>query len=300
MTTPPATVPATVPAACEEAALRQRLHRLCPGVIGEEPAIRTETSLLLPGRLGARPVIAKQPTDRRPFWVQRCLHEIAVYRALEAAGPPPVPLPELVAADPETPIVVVTRLPGDALGPDRYPATPPPPERVDLLLACLARMHAWRPTGGIFPVDDDYPAQYARLGPLFTPDDLACVARLHHQVTHRLTLRIAHGDAHLGNALLHDDAVALIDLEFTAWRPPGFDQAKLWVLLGDHPQAQARLRDVIPADPWHQAAFWLAAALICGRELRSHQRMAARQQRLARLAADLHVSLHALHRSDLA
>lgn len=290
----------TLPATTQEAALRQRLYQLCPGVTTDEPAIWTETSLLLPGRLGARPVIAKQPTDRRPFWLQRCRHEITAYQALKAAGPPPVAFPDLVAADPETPIVVVTRLPGGALGPDRYPPAPPPAEQLELLLAALERMHAWRPTGGVFPVDDDYPAQYTYLGPLFTPDDLTCVTRLHHQVTQHLTVRLAHGDAHLGNALLHDGAVALIDLEFTAWRPPCFDQAKLWVLLGDHPRTRARLRDGIPADPWHQAAFWLAAALICGREILSHQRQAAPRERLARLTADLRTSVHALHRSPLA
>lgn len=67
--------------------------------------------------------------------------------------------------------------------------------------------------------------------------------------------------------------LALIDLEFTAWRLPGHDLAVLWILLGDAPGArhqllQHRINDTID----HRAAFWCSALLVCLREIASHQR----------------------------
>jgi hypothetical protein len=273
----------------------QALQRLCPGFVADGPAIRTETSLLIPGRIGARPVIAKHPIDQRAFWLQRCRHEIAVYQGLGNAGPLPVRFPELIAADPQAYLLIITRLPGKTIAPERYPARRPSPRKVELLLAALARLHAWRPgRRAALPCDDGYPAQCAGLNTIFSTAVLTRIQQLHADAVPYLGVQVTHGDPNPGNALLADHDVALIDLEVMAWRLPWFDHAMLWVLLGDHPATRAQLLAHVSCDPWQQVAFWLAAALICGREITSHQRHAPtprHRTRLPRLRSDLETCL---------
>lgn len=291
-----------IPRPAEEGAARAALHRLCPGFAADGPATRTETSLLLPGRIDGTPVIAKHPIDRRQFWLQRSRHEITIYRHLRHAGPARVRFPRLVAADPAAYLLVITRLPGEPIGPDRYPTRPPSHRNLDMLLAVLNRLHAWHPPDDLpLPRDHDYPTQYARLRGLFGPRDLAAVQRVYTNASAHLGRLVTHGDAHLGNALaLPGGDIALIDLEVTAVRLPWFDHAMLWVLLGDHPRTRNHILDQTSPGTWDRAAFWLAATLICGRELISHRRHAptgGHQRRLGRLETDLRRCLHQLHRS---
>ena len=98
------------------------LRQVCPGFTSDGRPIRTETSLLLPGRITGVPVLAKHPVDPRPFWQNRCRHEIAVYQALARAASVPVLTPALVTADPGYPVLVITRLSGQPLHPRRYPS----------------------------------------------------------------------------------------------------------------------------------------------------------------------------------
>lgn len=290
-----------IPRPAEEGAARAALHRLCPGFAADGPATRTETSLLLPGRIGGQPVIAKHPVDRRPFWLQRSRHEIAIYQRLAMTTPASPRFPDLVAADPTAHLLVITRLLGDPLGPDRYPTGAPSRRELDMLLAALARLHTWQPPADLaLPDDHDYPAQYARMQDVFRSADLAAVHRLHTHAHTHTGLQVTHGDAHLGNALLLPGGdVALIDLEVTAVRLPGFDHAMLWVLVGDHPEARSHVLDKAPGGTWeHTVAFWLAAALIAARETISHRRHAPtwrHRRRLHRLQDDLLRCLHRLH-----
>lgn len=299
--TGPWTPRSPIPRPAEEGATRSALHHLCPGFAADGPATRTETSLLLPGQIDGMPVIAKHPIDRRPFWLQRSRHETTIYQQLLDTAPDGVCFPRLVAADPTAYLLVITRLPGEPLGPDRYPTRSPSHCDLDMLLAALTRLHAWQPRGDSpLPGDHDYPAQYARLRGLFGPGDLAAVQRVYARVSPHLGQQVTHGDAHLGNALaLPGGDVALIDLEVTAVRLPWFDHAMLWVLLGDHPHARDHILGQIFADTSERAAFWLAATLICGREVISHRRHAptwGHQRRLHRLEADLRRCFHHLDR----
>lgn len=274
------------------------LARICPGFTAAGPPIQTGTSRLHHGAVDGRAVIAKYPTDPRPWWQDRCRHEITVYRVL-ARHPPPVQVPELVAADPDAPLLVVTLLPGEPLHLDRYPAAGTvPAETVTRFLRTLDQLHRW-PLGrrpGLFPDDSDYRHQLNAL-----PDDL-----LTSVVKDSLILlfsragigcQLTHGDAHLGNALNTGPGTALVDLELTAVRPGGYDQAQLFMFLGENPAARA-LVTTVRDGPEGQAGFWLAVVLVTCREILSHRRhgdLPHRQHRLARLHADLALAIDRCH-----
>lgn len=274
------------------AELHAALRQSCPGFHVTGAPVRTATSVLLPGIVGSVAVMAKQPTDPRAFWQDRCRHEITVYRALAAAGPAPVLTPHLVAADPRHPLLVITRLPGQPLHPDRYPAGPVAPTALQSLLRALSRLHTWRPAVA-FPADCDYPSQLADYrGELIPDTDFARIARLCQAVMPAPQLE--HGDAHLGNALDTPCGVALIDLESTAWRPAGYDLAKLWIYLGSSPAARSAVLSRLICWPSQPAGFWIAVTLVAAREITSHRRhqdMPGGRQRLRRLHRDLRAAL---------
>lgn len=268
--------------------------RFCSWFVPTSPLVHTGTSLLRHGVLDGRPVIVKHPIDPRPWWHDRCRHEIAVYQAMRRALPP-VPTARLIAADEQVPLLVLSVLPGAPLYADRYP--PPEtitPATVTRMLAALAQLHTWRPTPStVVPDDTDYPAQLAPfVGSAMTDTDLRILTDLHSRSA--TPVEISHGDAHLGNSSATAQQVALIDFEFTAWRPAGADHAKLYVFLADNPTArQAVLADLGPS-PATAAGFWTAVALVCCRELISHRRhpdLPHRQHRLQSIAADLRHAL---------
>ncbi|MEV6350261.1 phosphotransferase [Actinoplanes sp. NPDC051851] len=278
-----------------------QLTRVCPAFTPCSAPIRTATSLLQPGSLDGQPVIAKQPIDPRPWWHDRCRHEITVYRAFQFTGPPPVPVPTLVAADPDIPLLVLTTLPGEALHPDRYPARGTfPPKAARRLLATLRHLHEWSPSSArAFPDDSDYPNQLASIpSELLDAAAVAMLTELHRRAGTRTEL--SHGDAHPGNARAdRGQQLALLDFEFTAWRPAGYDHAKLFVFLADNPAARAAVLHDLQPGTADQAGFWIAVVLVTCRELISHRRhpdLPHRDVRLAQLTTDLRNALAQTHR----
>lgn len=271
-----------------------------PGFTPGGATLATETSLLVPGTVHGRDAYAKSPLDRRPFWLERARHEIAVYRTLHGRRTP-VTLPELLGADEEAPVLVITRLTGQPLAPDRYPRTPLTSSALTALLDAMDAVHGWQP-GGTWTDDSDYPAQLATLN-LLTRAQLKAASRVFALARRHLPLRLEFGDGHPGNALASPGGgpLALVDLEFLARRLPGYDHAVLWVLLGDHPANRRTVLNAVGHAPAARAAFWIAAALYAGRELVSHQRWApdhTRQSRIPRLHADLCHALAQLHTLD--
>ncbi|MBL6280169.1 aminoglycoside phosphotransferase family protein [Micromonospora fiedleri] len=281
-------------------ALAKHLQTACPGFTPTGSPIRTGTSLLQHGLLHGRQVIAKQPTDPRRWWHDRCRHEIGIYQTFRRIGGPPVPVANLVAADPHLPLLVVTALPGTPLHPDRYP----PAGSVSVtttrrMLTALTALHQWQPTSpAAIPDDTDYPAQLAPFaGSILDAADarlLSDLATLAHP-----PVEVSHGDAHLGNTLATADQVALLDLEFTAWRPVGYDHAKLFIFLADNPAARRTVLHDITASSGAHVGLWLAVALVACRELASHHRHADlpdRDRRVHQLTSDLQRALaHAHH-----
>ncbi len=268
------------------------LRQVCPGFTSDGRPIRTETSLLLPGRVTGVPVMAKHPVDPRPFWQNRCRHEIAVYQALARAASVPVLTPALVTADPGYPVLVITRLSGQPLHSRRYPSSPVSAGTLTGMLETLEVLHGWQPSPA-FPDDSDYRAQFAGFGgELIPPADLKRITWLCGTVMPPLQLE--HGDAHLRNALTTPAGVALVDLECTAWRPAGYDLAKLWVFLAASPYSRAVIGSAASRQPHRLAGFWVAVALVAAREITSHRRhpgLPAAAGRLRQLHADLREAL---------
>ena len=268
------------------------LRQVCPGFTVDGPPIRTGTSLLLPGRTAGNPVLAKHPVDPRAFWQDRCRLEITVYQALAREAPGPVLTPALITADPGYPLLVITRLPGRPLHPDRYPAGPVPAGVLNRMLDALDALHRWTPSPA-FPDDSNYHSQFAGYGgdPIPAPD-LGRIARLCD--TAMPTVQPEHGDAHLANALDTPDGTALVDLESTAWRPAGYDLAKLWVFLAASPRSRTAIMAAASGQPRLLTGFWVAAALVTAREITSHQLhpgLPAAPRRLCQLHADLREAL---------
>lgn len=271
--------------------------RLCPDFAPAGPATRTETSLLQPASWRGTAVIAKTPTDPRPWWLERGRHEIRVYRAI-ADNAPPVPTPRLIAADPAVPVLVITRLPGRPMHPDRYvTADAVSPAQLRRLLATLRALHTWAPPPAAIPDDRDYPAQLAALpAGLLTPADIARLTRLHHQAQPPPVA--SHGDPHPGNTIVaaNDPArLALIDFELVAWRPVGHDHAKLWTLCMAAPDLKNLVLADVGTGPAALAGFWIAAILTIAREILSYWRQ-GHQDRVTALTADLHHALVAAKR----
>lgn len=270
-----------------------RLRTLCPQFTPDGPTWHTETSLLIPGQASETRVLAKHPVDPRPFWQARARHEITVYAAIAAAGPPPVPLPTITGADRDLPVIVITLLPGSPLAPDRYPASPVPAGRLDQLLDTVQALNQWsQPALRVIPPDTGYPAQFRALpADLFNPGELDTLARQASRLACLLGTRLEHGDPHPGNALASPGSpLALIDLESLAHRLPGYDLAVLWTITGPHQQLRNQITSRIDHGRHQHAAFWLSAVLVTSREILSHRRSAptaAHRDRLARLHHDL-------------
>jgi hypothetical protein len=237
------------------------------------------------GVVGQVDVLVKRPVDLRPFWIERARHEITVYRVLHK-HPPRLRTPRLIGADPDEPLLVITVAGRRPLHPDRYAANAVPAATVAAMLDLLDHLHAWNPSG--LPRDDDYTAQLTSIrNPLIGQHEHDLLQEL--QALAAMSVQVEHGDAHLGNVLAPTSNSTLIDFEFTAWRPAGYDLAKLWVYLAadsNRRQILAHLGD----DPRRQAAFWLSTVLVLTREIASYQRDPRQPEglnRVQRLQADL-------------
>lgn len=260
-------------------------QRICPGFRASGPPWLTGTSALLPGVIGDMEVVAKRPVDLRPFWIDRARHEIAVYRVLHA-HPPHAPTPRLVGADPHEPLLITTVAGRRPLHPDRYLGEPVAATTLAAMLGLLDRLHGWHPRG--LPRDDDYPVQLTALRhPLLGHDERESLVQLHDLAS--VPVQVEHGDAHLGNALEPPTNPTLIDFEFTAWRPAGYDLAKLWVYLSAESNRR-QILDHLGDDPHRRAAFWVSAVLVLTREIASYRRDPA-QPGGAALAQRLHNDL---------
>jgi hypothetical protein len=276
-----------------EGRVRSRLRQLCPQFTPSGPYSCTETSIIVPGRVAGAGVVAKHPIDTRPFWQARARHEITAYTVLASAGQPPVPLPRMLLADPELPLIVLTMMPGTPLGPDRYPAGLLPPAHLDWLLDATGLLHHWHhPALRAIPADTDHATQFQALpADLFSPGEPGTLAAEAARLTSQLGTQLEHGDAHPGNVLVQPGTpLALIDLELLAHRLPGYDLAVLWTITGPSPDLRSRITARTGPGPQRQAAFWLNVILTTGREILSHRRNAPtvrHRDRLARLLADL-------------
>ncbi|MFF3020996.1 phosphotransferase [Streptomyces sp. NPDC057939] len=259
---------------------------VCPALRPASVVYRSRTSLVVSGELAGTEVVAKV---RTPEWRRQSLREIEAYDLFDVS-PPPVPVPRRFASDREHAVLVLERLPGGVVAPERFPAAPVPEADLTGVLDAVRRLRGWRP---------DVPASWhvdyrPMLDGVIARGDLdaahgAAVVRLLESAGP--PREIGHGDLVLANVVRAAGGHALIDWASAAVFLPGADLAQLWLLLGGVPGARERI-DAVAAGPGVPAAevagFLVNLTLLLYRERRAHSRFTdeASRARAARLDAD--------------
>jgi hypothetical protein len=236
------------------------------GVVVGKVLRQTDKSILLEGTSGDTPVVVKLLIDPDPFWQAKLGREISAYRMF-ADHPPPIRVPRLIHTDGER-FLVLERLVGRPLDPDRYPTRPLPNAEVDATLEAVNALRAWRPP--LTPAFD-YARRIDRYHSdgLFTDADADVLRHLFD--TWSGEWEVNHGDPLPSNVFLTtDDHVALLDWEFTGYCLPGFDLALLYALLSGTEHAVRRI-DRAVADGGIGLPFTINLAMVLTRELRIHR-----------------------------
>ncbi|GGZ96294.1 phosphotransferase [Streptomyces echinoruber] len=261
------------------------VHRICPEFTPVQVLRRSGRSVLLVGTAGRGTAVAKCLLDHSPVWVERYRHEIAAYRAF-VRHRPPVRVPRLIAADPETCTLVVERVPGRVAALQRHPVEAPPRADIRAALGAICRLNSWRPPAGTFDAPLDYAARIARyheLG-LLTDRDLGDLQKLLRGIAlaagRQGMGQFCHGDALLSNMLLSPAGPVLVDWEHAGWYLPGYDLATLWSVLGDAPVARRQISQLAQqAGPAARDAFLVNLMLVLTREIRTYETAVQRSMR---------------------
>jgi hypothetical protein len=192
-----------------------------------------------------------------------------------------VRVPRLIAADPESCVLVIERMPGRVVAPQRHPSHTPARADVRAALSAYSRIGLWRPPAGAFDAPIDYPARlhrYHELG-LLTDRDMGDLHKLLHGLAHAQG-QFCHGDALLSNVLLSPAGPALVDWEHAGWYLPGYDLAVLWSVLGEDPVARRQISLQAQAQgPDARDAFLVNLMLVLTREIRTYETAVQRSMR---------------------
>ncbi|MFE0861056.1 3-hydroxyasparagine phosphotransferase [Streptomyces rochei] len=265
---------------------------VCPGFAPGEVVYRSRTSLVVGGTLDGVEALAKV---RTPDWRRQCLREIDTYDLFDAV-PPPVPVPRRFASDKERAVLVMERLAGEVLAPDRFPVTPVSPKDLAGVLAAVERLRHWRPAPAEgWSVDYRGMLDGVRAQGVFDDEHWTSLLRL-------LELsgppgEFGHGDLVLANVVRSRGREVLIDWASSALYLPCLDLAQLWMLLGDVPGARARIEVAVAerADERDgMMPFLVNLTLLLYRERRAHRRFTddASRARAVRLDAAWELTRH--------
>ncbi|MFF2654175.1 aminoglycoside phosphotransferase family protein [Streptomyces sp. NPDC058045] len=267
--------------------------RICPEFSPVQVLRRSGRSVLLVGTTGRSTAVAKCLLDHSPAWVERFQHEIAAYRAF-VRHRPPVRVPRLIAADPESGALVIERMPGRVAALQRHPMQAPPRADIRAALGAVCRLNQWQPPEDVFRRPLDYGARITRdheLG-LLTDRDLDDLQKLLHGIAHSASRaggelwQFCHGDALLSNVLLSPAGPVLVDWEHTGWYLPGYDLATLWAVLGDAPLARRQISQLAQAPgPAARDSFLVNLMLVLTREIRTYETAVQRSLRESTAAA---------------
>jgi hypothetical protein len=256
------------------------VQRICPEFTPVQLLRRGGRTALLIGSSGRAPAVAKCLIDHSPAWAERFRHEIAAYRTF-VRHRPPVRAPRLIAADPESCVLVMERMPGRVVSPQRHPSHPPGRGDVRAALSAYSRINMWRPPAGSFDAPIDYPSRinrYHELG-LLTDRDMGDLHKLLHGLTHAQG-QFCHGDALLSNVLLSPAGPSLVDWEHAGWYLPGYDLAVLWTVLGDDLAARRQIsKQAQETGPAARDAFLVNLMLVLTREIRTYELAVQRTMR---------------------
>ncbi|MFD7921963.1 aminoglycoside phosphotransferase family protein [Streptomyces sp. NPDC059740] len=256
------------------------VQRVCPEFHPVQALRRGGVAVLLVGTTGRASAVAKCLLDTSPAWQESFRQEIAAYRAF-VRHRPPVRVPRLVAADPDSCTLVVERVPGRVVSVQRHPSTAPSQTDVRTALGVLGQLNQWRPPAGLFDAPLDYPGRISRyhdLG-LLTDRDLDDL----HQLLRGLggaQGQFCHGDALLNNLLLSPAGPVLLDWDNAGWYLPGYDLATLWSVLGEAPGARRQISQLAQAQGQAaRDAFLVNLMLVLTREIRRYESAVQRTMR---------------------
>lgn len=256
------------------------VQRICPEFTPVQLLRRGGRTALLIGTSGRAPAVAKCLLDQSPAWAERFRHEIAAYRTF-VRHRPPVRVPRLIAADPESCVLVMERMPGRVVTPQRHPVQAPTRGDVRAALSAYSRINMWRPPAGAFDAPIDYPARISRyheLG-LLTDRDLGDLQKLLRGLAHAQG-QFCHGDALLSNVLLSPAGPSLVDWEHAGWYLPGYDLAVLWSVLGDDPATRRQISQQAQSQgPDARDGFLVNLMLVLTREIRTYETAVQRTMR---------------------
>jgi Ser/Thr protein kinase RdoA (MazF antagonist) len=173
-------------------------------------------------------------------------------------NPPPVPIPRLLASDPDEGVLVFEAIDGSPLGPKR-PAqlTSGDLDRALAVADVLAGFDPRRDWLLRLPVRAhlDHHRRHRRL----TRPETRQLADLVENGSVRWSF--AHGDLSPRNILKRPDgSVVVIDWERAGLYPAGFDHAFLWYTTGAVPRARSRIEASVPSND--RTSFLLSALLI--------------------------------------
>ncbi len=252
------------------------VRRICPEFNPVQVLRRSSRSVLLIGSVGRSPAVAKCLLDGSTGWQDSFRREIAAYRAF-VRHRPPVRVPRLIAADPDSCTLVLERVAGRVAGLARHPVQAPPRADTRAALVALRRMNAWQPPADVF----DQPLKYGervshfhRLGLLTDRDreDLEKLLRGAAGDFAHTPWQFSHGDALLSNVLLSPTGAVLVDWENAGWYLPGYDLAVLWSVLGADQAARRQISQLAQAPgPAARDAFLVNLMLVLTREIRRYE-----------------------------
>jgi aminoglycoside phosphotransferase (APT) family kinase protein len=250
---------------------QNRARGCVPGLRLDDEVLRaTDKAVLLGGTLAGTDVVAKLLVDDDGFWHTKFAAEIDTYRAFDLAGPP-VPVPRMLAADPDAGVLVVTRLPGQPVSTDRYPMALRR-DQIRVMLKAAQLLRDWSAPREVFPVVWDYPHRFQRYRTEYGLLDASDEAALNALTSAAGPMRLAHGDLLPSNVLQTPGGAlaGVLDWEFAGRFLPGLDLALLWLVLGRLPGVRDDVEHLAGDSGPQWAGFWANVATLCVRELRTH------------------------------
>jgi hypothetical protein len=256
-------------------ALADAVVGVCPGFVADAILHRSTTSVLVAGTVWGEPAVAKLLMSSVPFWRETFAREIDTYRFF-AEHRPPFTVPPLLAADERAPLLVLGRVAGEKLLPNRYPAEELPPRRLAALFTALGRVNGWREPVGVRPPVLDYRSRierHRRDGQLTLDESDRLLALLDAAGEPD---EFCHGDVVPPHVLrpateLDEGGYAFVDWAFAGTFLPGFDLAKTWTVLRATFGVRSEIEDRVRAAgdrAWR--AFLVNLAIVLTQELRNH------------------------------
>jgi hypothetical protein len=255
---------------------------------------RTGKAAVFEGLYRGHPAVAKVLRSTEQMWREALRMETLVYNAKAEAVH--FGTPTLLWSAPNA--VIMTRLPGAPLAPQRY--LPP-----DVPLLCLRELIDALVEVATLRLDVDLSGRTLTPQGLTTKvEKLACQGYADPKACQAVQTylsgdqapTLAHGDPIPSNVLISNGRIGLIDWEHVGFCPPAYDLAMLWIISADAPTARDLILDfMLTRSLSVRSSFHANLIYLLGREIRlfseaelpeSPSRIAEHAASLRRLLAD--------------